>query len=376
LSPLVPCAYGSPGRWQPRPTELAPPLVPAWASSPAEDLVDTPILGEDLAFCVSRPRGLVALDASSGREAWRRDTLRGWGSCQLTADGSLVTTPRPGVLAVLDSTSGADIRSFEVRDILLQYGVIADALVVSPLEEGTIGAWDLSAGRLAWRVPASWRPSLLSASAGAVCFTEQSAYVALDLATGGERWRFDVTELGRHHTAMWGDRPGQTTGHPIVADDTAYVGVTGGWLIALDLRSGAVRWQSQVNATIPSNFALAPGNVLLFLGDDTLVTIDARTGNQRDRRMLAGSPDTGSSGPYSPVSVTTRYLWTVDRRGRLVAISRDEARVSVIADLGSRVPGPPALGGGRLFVVDSGGRLAVFGEESANRRVPFSQARL
>ena len=357
---LVPCPYGSPGRWQPRPTELDPPLDPAWASSRAEDLVDAPILGDDLAFCVSRPRGLVALDASGGREVWRRETLRGWGSSQLTADGSLVTTPRPGVLAVLDPATGSDIRSFDVSDILLQYGVIVGPLVVSPLEQGTMGAWDLSAGRFAWRVPAAWQPSLLAANGSTVCFAEPAAYVALDLANGRQRWRFDVTEVGRHRTTMWGERPGEITRHPIVAGETAYVGVTGGWLIALDLLSGAVRWQAQVGATTPYNFALAPDNVLLFLGDDTLVTIDANTGSERARLKLTGSSDTASSGPYSPVSVTTRHLWTVDRRGRLVAVSRDEGRVSVIADLGSRFPSPPAIGGGRLFLVDTEGRLAVF----------------
>jgi hypothetical protein len=76
---------------------------------------------------------------------------------------------------------------------------------------------------------------------GVVCVTEGHAYVALNLASGAERWRLDVTELGRHITIMRGERPGATLRHAIVAGDRAFVGVTGGLLVALELADGTPR---------------------------------------------------------------------------------------------------------------------------------------
>ena len=361
MSGRVACAYASPGRWQPCATELKPPLVPAWSPPSAEDLVDAPILGGGLAFCVSRPHGLVAVDVRTGEHVWRLEAERAWGSCQLSGD-RLLATPRPGRLAVLDPASGAERQSYAVHGILLQYGVVVDDRVVSPLDDSSLGAWDLAAGAFAWRVPTQWRPTLLAAGGGIVCVAEESAYVALDLATGSERWRFDVAVLGRYTTILWGERPGAATRHPIIAGDSVYVGVTGGLLVALDIASGMPRWTTQVGCPIPHNFALAPNGELLHLADDALVAIDAATGAVRARQLLNDAAGEAGDGPFAPMAVTERFVWAVDHRGRLAAIARADGHIAWRADLRGRVASPPVIADGRLLVVDLDGRLSVFRE--------------
>jgi outer membrane protein assembly factor BamB len=367
MSEPMPCAFGSPGRWRRAPLVLDPPLAPAWLPPPNEDIVDPPVLGHGLAYCVSRPRGLVALDAATGREVWRQETQRAWGNCLLT-DGTLVSTPRPGVLTVLDPVTGVELASHTVSNIQLQVGVIIDRLVVSPLEPGVLGAWDIAAGNFAWRVPTPWTTAPLAAGTGIVCVAEEHAFVARDLANGAERWRFDVTERGRHSTIMRGEQSGVTVGHPIVTSDSVYVGVSGGTLAALDIASGTPRWTAQVGGIAPHNFALAPNGDLLFLSDDALVTIDATTGVVRAVRLLTDVHGAKAhEGPFAPMSVTERYVWTVDRQGRLVAIARADARVAWRVDLGGRVAFQPAIADGRLFVVDLEGHLTVYtaGEASS-----------
>ncbi|MDQ6829776.1 MAG: PQQ-like beta-propeller repeat protein [Gemmatimonadota bacterium] len=363
MSERVPCVFGSPARWNSARVRLDPPLRPAW-SLPNDDLVNPVILGDGRAFCVSDPRGLVALDAASGRELWRQETLSGWGSCQLI-EGGLLSTLRPGVLTLLDPTSGRELAAYEVTDIHLHYGVVAGNRVVNPFADGSIGVWDLAARTFSWRVPAAWSAKLLATDGQNVCLYERDACVMLDLATGAERWRFDVTELGRHTVLVGDERAGSVVGHPIIAGNCVYIGVTGGWLVALDTASGAVRWKTHVGRIAPNNFALAPNDELLFLGDGALVTLDARTGAIRSRHEFVTADDAIDDGPYAPMAPTERYVWTVDRGGRLVAISRDAGRVYFSVELDGRVASPPSIADGRLFVVDLDGQLTVFASASA-----------
>lgn len=361
MSAYIPCAYGSVGRWNPQSVRLAPPIAAIRSSSDEDDYVGSPILGYDLAFCVSRPRGLLALHAATGAEVWRLKTERAWGSCQLYGE-HLLTTPRPGVLAVIDPASGSQVDIFGVDDLSLYNGVAVDGRIVSPLKMGTLAAWDTASRDFAWRVPSGWRSQVLAAGVDTVCVAEDSAYVAIDLKTGIERWRCEVTELGRHSAILWGERAGATAGRPVVVGETMFGGVTGGWLLALDLTSGAPRWQLHVGGLAPRNYTAVPDGVLVSLSDDELIAVDAATGATVSRSPLIYPANAQGGGPFAPIAVTEECVWTVDKATQLVAISRADARVTICFKLGSRVSEPPVIGDGKLFVVGSDGRLTVFAE--------------
>lgn len=361
MSAFVPCPYGSVGRWTPQEVRLKPPVKVIWSAPKADDHVVPPILGYDLAFCVSRRRGLIALRAATGEEVWRLETERAWGSCQLY-DDRLLTTPRPGVLAVLDPTTGAQKDTFSVADLSLYNGVAIKERIVSPLAMGTLAAWDMASRDFAWRVPSGWRTHVLAAGNDTVCVAEEGAYVALDLGTGAERWRCDVTEIGRHSTILSGERAGTTTGRPVVSGDTVYGGVSGGWLVAFDLASGALRWRVQVGGLAPRLYTLAPNGDLVYLSDDELTAIEAATGAVRSRNPLVYRQGAAGGGPFGPIAVSEESVWTVDKRGQLVAISRADAHVTVCFNLGGRLADPPVIGDGRLFVVTMDGQLRVFAE--------------
>lgn len=363
MSAFIPCAYGSIGRWNPGLTRLAPPVAMIWSSSNDAEHVGPPLLGYDRAFCVAS-RGLLALRPETGEELWRLDTQRGWGSCQL-ADRLLLSTPRPGLLAVLDPMTGSLMESFSAAGLLLYEGVVVHGRIISPVEMGTLAAWDLTSRNFAWRVPSGWESQMLAAGRELVCVPEESSYVALEVKTGAERWRFDVSELGRHSTILWGERPGATAGRPVVNNDTMYGGVSGGWLVAIDLASGAKRWQLQVGGLSPRNHTLAPDGNLIFLSDDELFEIDPALGSVISRKQLTYPAGAAGGGPFAPIAIAERFVWTVDKRAQLVAISRLDASVTVCHSVGNRVAEAPVIGDGRLFLVDLKGRMGVFAQTNA-----------
>ncbi len=96
--------------------------------------------------------------------------------------------------------------------------------------------------------------------------------VALDLATGRERWVREV--------------PNWVHGDPVVADGRAYVTYgrfpmkADGGITAFDLATGTPVWSHAVARGIMPGPALdsATGRLVTFGGDDTLRTFDARTG--------------------------------------------------------------------------------------------------
>jgi putative pyrroloquinoline-quinone binding quinoprotein len=369
MSSRVSCLYGSAGRWQPETVALDLPLILARPPMPGDDFLSPPILDGERAFCVSRPQGIVALRLANGKEVWRLPTQPAWGSCQL--DGQrLLAVPRPGVLVVLDPITGAQLDSQSVGELTLDFSVVTNGRIISPMSAGTLGAWDLESRSLAWRVPSSWNLSLIAASNRVVCVSEAHACVALDVATGKELWRFDLADLGRHKTLLHGERPGAPLGHAIVSEDVAYIAVTGGWLVALELISGTPRWKLNVESVFPRNFSLSPEGSLFLLSDDSLTTIDAVTGAVRAHKRISGQKQLNGDGPFAPASLSERFLWTVDATGDLVAISRSDASIALRYNVRGRVAQPPVIGASRLFLVDLNGRLSIFAAPGSSSDLP------
>jgi outer membrane protein assembly factor BamB len=360
MNTFVPCQYGSSGRWQPEVVSFDAPLRPVRLPLPEDDFLFPPLLDGERAFCPSRPHGLVAFALATGEELWRFPTKRGWGAC-LLHEQQLLVVPRPGVLVVLDPASGAQLDSQPVGELTLDYSVLAGGRIISPLSKGMLGAWDLASRSFAWQVPSGWNLSLIAASDRIVCVAEEHGFVALNLKTGTELWRFEVTELGRYKTILQGEQPGAPAGHPILSPSLAFLGVTGGWLVALEVATGAPRWKLKVDGLFPRNFSLSPDGTLYLLSDDSLTTIEAAKGTLRSRTRILGQQKLNGDGPFASMAISERYIWTVDAMGNLIAISRADQQIAFRQNLRRRVAYPPVIGADRLLIVDSDGRLSIFG---------------
>ncbi len=102
---------------------------------------------------------------------------------------------------------------------------------------------------------------------------------------------------------------------PVVAGDTVFVGSKGGHLLALDRRSGCVRWSFKTDAPVHSALTLdrtPDGVATIFFADEMAAVhaVDATTGRLRWRERVKWFPTSIVSGPatyydgrlYVPVS--------------------------------------------------------------------------
>jgi outer membrane protein assembly factor BamB len=238
---------------------------------------------------------------------------------------------------------------------------------------GGLRAWDLQTGEPLWTAPlAENAPRNVSVHEGRV-FVAETVAMAFDAATGRELWRFTPdanASLGRS-AAMDGAFYFGTSSHrlyalraadgsPIwstdlgpewtfpavvrgvtVAEDTLYAAVdqwrsakgetSAGWLIALDRKTGVIRWRRRHGEDTGTWGASAPpvvaGNLILtndYLSN-TLFAVDRLTGKELwrfagDRRSL-GFPDppavrdgkvyaaSGDAHVYALDLATGRQLW-------------------------------------------------------------------
>lgn len=205
-------------------------------ASVAADIGTAYVLGEDNNF--------YALDVATGRQKWKVGFVRGFGSCES------MPVVRDGVVYVTGS-------------VLLKP---ADASRPASYYRHLF-ALDANTGKERWRYPAT-----PVGNTGGVCFTQpivtadaffavaDTTLYGVNLATGRDRWvPFEVRR------PVEGRERGVSVGG-LVDAGPVLVGLTSGYLIAFDKRSGKTAWEipGQYRETSPST-AVA-GRVLYFQG--------------------------------------------------------------------------------------------------------------
>jgi outer membrane protein assembly factor BamB len=151
------------------------------------------------------------------------------------------------------------------------------------------------------------------------------ALVALDAATGEERWRYSLEGAGEFS--------------PAVADGMVYVGAEDGILHAVDAATGEGRWTFAVwtAADIRStSLAVADGTVYVASSRGFLFALDAATGEERWRAEIGGD------GATTPVFADgTLYVSATD-------VPKEYGDETVDDKVGSLPPGI-----GRLYAFDA-----------------------
>ncbi|GGM67558.1 outer membrane protein assembly factor BamB [Halarchaeum rubridurum] len=272
-----------------------------------------------------------------GEQYWRLDA----GNAVVLADGTLYNTYRreqahtdltrrePATMAVSSRTS------------LVQYGVngppvVADGRVyVSTFIEVFCLAADRDA--VLWRGPEMDGVECPPAVADGMVYVNSAGFEdvpahlrAFDAADGTERWRYDTAA--------------ETKGTPAVADGTVYVAARDG-LHAVDAASGERVFRQSAVADPWSTPVAAHGAVYAFGGDgnDSLVAVDAASGDVRWRTALSGM------GNAPPVADASRLY--VGTESGVAAL--DPADGSVAARLGGSGT-PAALAGNVVYAADRG----------------------
>jgi outer membrane protein assembly factor BamB len=272
------------------------------AAAPAYDLTT--------GYVPLRNGTLVAVDLDRGRVQWRRevattiapsvgDRLVFVGADRhveaLSADRGLTRwrTPLPGRLLtvtwdngwLLCSNDAGDLAALRASDgELLWRAALGSALVLPPaagldrvylaLEGGHLLSLDLTSGTRSWTRTIEGRITGIKAVDGQLIVgTTGNAVVSLDLASGRQRWRWRVG----------GDVVG-----PAASDERqVYFVARDNILRAVDLRSGNLRWTTDLSARPVGGPQVLAGRVVVPLST-TVGIFDPQTGKSEAQVIASG----------------------------------------------------------------------------------------
>lgn len=331
---------------------------------------------------------LLALDAATGAELWRRTVTTGEASFR--GDEGNLASPSPatdgerivvamgdGVLACY-TAEGAPLWKFSLGERLtplnIQFGyasspVLRDGRVYVQwvhgdgdlrTEEARVACFDAATGRTLWSVPrvtgaheecehSYASPIVAGEGDGAVLVTHGAdASVAYDLATGAERWRLaGLNPPGSYHPTLrfvaspaWGEGLLVAPTAKQSAVVAVRLGGTG------DLTGGERQaWRlDQATPDVPSP-VVAGGLVYLCAENGNLSCLDAATGERLYRERTVR--DRFRSSPL----LADGKLYLTSRRG-VVTVVRAGREFEVLAQntLGEEMSASPVPGKGVLYL--------------------------
>jgi len=246
-------------RWTTAATDSAGPLLGGVE-------IESPPVAAGRTLLFSADRGLLAVDASSGRVRWRAavDTPR-----PAVHDGTVYATDFGEGVVGYDLVTGD--RTFESsQPTQAALGVTAGpSQLVVATDSGLAGLG--YGGTTRWR----FRPDDLSRDRGAVALADGVAYagfrgeeddwlVAVDTADGSEVWRSPAVPESTPQFAP-----------PAVANDTVYVPAEDEGVVAVDAADGSVRWRFDPDgAPFPFSPAALVGDCCYVVGPNHVYALE------------------------------------------------------------------------------------------------------
>ncbi|MBB5939647.1 outer membrane protein assembly factor BamB family protein [Streptomyces zagrosensis] len=305
---------GGQGRWRP------------WRFRMSNDVWGTPAVAGDLLYVTSFE--VHALDTGTGRRVFKtRDVA--WA---MAVSGGRIHASDGTTLYALDAADGAE--RWRLATDGWVYSLSVDrGTVVTGTRGGGVQAWEAANGELLWEKTGAQTdfetPESGPAIHGDTVYVWSDARLrALEARTGVERWSYPVGDA-----ASCGGVPVRLLHAP---DGVAYV-TAGTRVLAIDIARGDVRWRFEAPAVFLSPPAYAPGAAVagggIYIADylGTVYALDATNGRDRWRiateprqsiepvLVAAGSVHLGSGGAlYTLDAVTGTPKWRFAAGGEVI----------------------------------------------------------
>jgi len=241
----------------------------------------SPVVGDSLVAVLTTDNEAVAWRISDGHEAWRTTLLsHSWmGNPRIMGD-IVIFGIKLTRLYVLTLSSGSMDYCTAVKGKGRGAGhasvAVADDLVLLTYDEDISVLPAVRAGL--WRF-------LTTRLLGTENTAGQQFLVALELATGRERWRVPLGGISGATVQ------GHIAGTPGILDGFAYIpSPRNGHVTAVRADSGRVLWFTPIKA-VRGSVLVTQGAVLSATTDAALVVLDAATGKERCRQTLPAASD-------------------------------------------------------------------------------------
>jgi outer membrane protein assembly factor BamB len=230
---------------------------------PYDVFLSSPVIVNGRVFIGSGDHNVYAIDAATGTLAWKFATGDVVHASPAIADGTVYIGSWDRYMYALDAATGAMKWKFETGDdqkIHNQIGIASSAAVVDGVvlfgcRDGHFYAVDAKTGQKKWAEDnkMGWVIASPAVKDGVVYFptSDGTQFKAINVATGALVWRTVNKAI--------------SFSSPAIAGDLVYFGAHDGWLRALDLKTGELRYQFQTDGNKANSAAyIAPDGTLNY----------------------------------------------------------------------------------------------------------------
>jgi len=274
-----------------------------WSFATGGPIVASPVIAGGVVYIASLSGQLFALDQQTGAEKWKFKSSRPIASSPAIVDGTLYFVSSAGSLAALDASTGQPKwvyaieyeKKFEAKglhgypsaaqtipdawDVYTSSPAVANGKVYFGGGDGNVYAVDAKSGILQWKFATGDVVHASPAVAGGTVFigSWDGRFYAIDAETGAQKWVFE----GGQDPAIHNQVGFQSSA--AVVDGTVYVGCRDAHVYAFDAATGRNKWdyptsKSWVNGTP----AVRDGVVYVGTSDSSrFMALDAKTGRLR-----------------------------------------------------------------------------------------------
>jgi outer membrane protein assembly factor BamB len=300
---------------------------------------------------------VTAVDAESGRSAWRTDVKLRLSAGPGVGEGLVVVGSPEGDIVALDAADGSERWRVRLLGEILARPAVGRSSVLVHTVDGRVHALRAADGTSAWvyeqQVPRlslrGTAPPVIDGDA-ALCAFDNGKVAALGISDGELLWSATVsTPSGRTELARLVDIDSAVQ---VAGDDVFVVGFQGR-LAMLARESGQIWWARDLS----SYRGLALGDDALYVSTDqgAVVAVSRRDGTElwrQDALRLRRLSGPAVDGDAVVVGDFEGYLHFLDRAtGEMLARTRAG---------GNPVSNSPLVVNGTVIVQDDGGRVSAF----------------
>ena len=227
-----------------------------WETAIKSPILASPIVVQGTVYLGAGDKHLYALDAATGRQRWAFATQAWIVSAVAYADGRVIVASQDSRLHVVGAETG--------RQRLVYETGLGRHIGAGPAIQGE-RAYFGSVGARVWAI--DWHATTYPLER-ALLFWQTNLYL----------WGMRSTPPVQKGS-VWSRRVGGDVRHtPAVAHNTVYVTAASGKVVALDAATGADRWRADVRLAITAAPTVAGTAVLIGTQDGVVFGLDAHTG--------------------------------------------------------------------------------------------------
>lgn len=275
------------------------------------------------------------------------------------AGGRVYAATGYGELLAFDAQSSSILWRVKLDAPARSAPAVGGGKVVVTAQSGAVQAFDAASGAVAWRGATNTSgAALLGASSAAisgstVVVTGSTGEVqAFDLATGAVQWQASITG-NSSISAITGIRDASAS--PVIHGDAVYATGIGGSLVAIDLKSGDVRWQQSIgSAETP---VVSGGAIFLVDLENRMIAVDIKTGKVIWSQTLPPQPSSSRKGSWAGPVMAGGKLWAASNDGRIASVDAVTGALGVTTNIGFSGAIAPVLNSGKMIVLASDGTL-------------------